>query len=415
MHRFFLTTILLLGVLSSKLFAQSYQNAYNHYIQNEFFRAEGICQNLLSEELASAQRAKILKLLGLAQYMQGKRAEAAESFKLAKTLTPGLRLSNSEVLDVTVRDFYNSIEGPPPAPREYQEPKRKAPRQIEETPVQKEEPKPTTVMILSNVVDARVLVDGFFRGKVGDIIPVDPGLHNVEIYANGYQNSLQSLYMETSLLNKFTVELEKADSPETQAKKSAETKKAETAKTEDKTTKKSKKKHPPKEMTKALYFIPFGVPQYIQRKSWTGLTFTLLQAGSLGFSISSFLQSNQVADETTATINDRDATEATIGDPTQRKAWATASDDYYAEQIQSINRMRTQSYIGLGVFFLSWVGSGLEAYYHRPGYKKAPPEKIPYLDNFRHYKKEWSLNPTYISSKNSSYKGYYALNFEIRF
>lgn len=422
MHQIYLLLSLLFGGLSTNLLAQDYPTGFARYLQSEFATAEGIFQNLLaSGEMPKKERAQTLKVLGLAQYMQGKRNEAADSFKLAKKLSPLIRIQKNEILDETVLDFFNSIEAPAPSIEEEVVPKKKTRKAVAPEPVeQKAEPVPTNILIISNVIEGRIIIDGFFRGRVGDTIPIDPGTHSVEVYANGYQNEVQTLQIEASHLNKFTFKLEKL--PETQkpeVKVEAPPVKKEEPKEEKKVVvHKKKKKHkplpkPPEEMAEGLYFIPFGVPQFIQGKPWTGLGFSLLQVVGFGFTVARTLEANQVTSDTNSTVDSRNAQEAQIADPAQRKAFASATDDYYSSQLSQIDELRTQAYLSLGFFALCWVASGAEAYYNPP----TPPAPARTSQELRRQEKSWSwsLSPTFAPSKASIIKGSYGLNLAIRF
>ena len=408
--------------------AQDLQTGYARYLQGEFANAEGIYQNLLAGDLALTERAKVLKLLGLTQYMQGKRSEAAESFKLAKKFAPSTRLSNEEVMDETVRDFFNSIEGPPPSalkaknePPKKKESKKEAagpPAIYVPPPPHEEVPNVgrsntnvgrsnTEILILSNVLEARILVDGFFRGRMGDIISVDPGVHNVEIYARGYKNFVQNLSCVEGRLNRFQVELQalaKTPAPETPAQHEAK-----------KHPHRKKHTHKPKtevseDISPVFYFMPFGVPQYMQGKIWTGVGFSAAQTAGLGFFVVDWLQANSVVTDTNDTIAQRDAQEAKISDPGTKAAFAKQTDDYYSGQQATINQLRTNAYIGLGVFILAWVGSGLEAYFNPP-IREVSVQKSE-LKERREKTQSWSLVPW---MKNHAGRTAYTLNFSYHF
>lgn len=429
MYRIIFILCIVCGGLSSKLWAQDYETAFSLYLQNEFASAEGIVQNLLAENMPAKNRAKLLKLLGLTQYMQGARSESADSFRKAKKLNPATRLLSTEVLDPSVLDFFNSIEAPRSGPGEtiYEEapaPKKQQKEPVFE-PVEEKKVEPTNLIIFANINDAKVIVDGFFRGKVGDFIPIDPGYHSVEVYANGYQNQVQSLFIQGQMLNKFSFELVKLSDikKKEEAPKEKEKKEDPSNLAKKKAPKKKKKrtpdyiKHAQEEMSEGIYFIPFGVPQYVQGKVWLGLGFSILQGAGLGYTIAKAMEVSRVTEDTNSTVSNRNVEETRITDPAQKKAFADETDRYYEGQLNTINDLRTQAYIGASVFVLSWLASGIEAYYNPPGPTLALNSK-----EWKEWKERkdresvfsWSLNPTYLPPfQNKS--GLFALNFAMHF
>ena len=422
--------------LSSILIAQDYQTGLAHYLQNDFARAEQIFQGLAAQTRSDAEHAQVLKLLGLSQYMQGKRLESAESFKQAKRFAPGLSIAPREVLDDTVLDFFSSIEGPPPVEQPLQEaPKPKEPKHKAETASPKKIEKPTELLVLSNAIEAKIVVDGFYRGKVGDLIPIDPGLHNIEIYASSYQNEIQTINIRRAALNKVKIKLEKLpvlsekkeEEPKKEVAKVAETKSDQQVQAEKDAEEKRKLAHkkkkrrkpppppppPPEDEWEWTYYFPFGVPQYVQGKTWLGVTFTVGQAAGLGFFTQRWLQANTVSDETNTTVSQRDVEEATITNATQRQAFANATDAYYSSQVQDISNLRNQAYYGLGFFALAWIASTIEAFVNTP----TPTSHADASSAIGRTPTalQWSLAPSYMPRRNAMSEGTFALNLRFRF
>lgn len=421
---------------STTLHAQSYDLALKHYFAGEFSTSEGIILEMLKAKQTAAKKAQLYKMLGLNQYMQGKRAEATGSFQKAKSLSPKIQITSLEMIDSTVLDFFNSIETPAAAEPEKVEPTpipqatHKKPRK--ETVVTKQETGPTKLLILSNVINARVVVDGVTRGRVGDLIPIDPGYHNVDIYATGYVNELQTLNMEAGQLNRYTITLEKipeetAPTPispapveapqkvvsENVKKPAAKKKPRRKISTAKEVHKQDSKKDKPKEYTlsEPIYAIPFGVPQYAQGKILTGLGFSILQGATLGFSISRFMDVSSTINETNTTVNERNVEESQIQNTKDRQAFAAATDQYYSEQVTAIQALQKEAYIGLSLFLLTWIASGVEAYINPPvitSQVKKEVEEHPALF-------AWTVNPGYVPPSHINSQGQYTLNIRFRF
>jgi hypothetical protein len=163
-----------------------------------------------------------------------------------------------------------------------------------------------------------------------------------------------------------------------------------------------------------MYAIPFGVPQYAQGKIGIGLGFSLLQGAGLGFAISKLLESNKVSSDTDEVVDERNVQETQINDPVQRQAFADETDSYFNSQLDKISQIRNQAYIGLGVFVLSWIGSGVEAYMNPPLSTTDTPGRTDLKLDRRTTPVEWSIRPSYIPQLGHTL-GLYALNLQIRF
>ncbi len=402
-ERIFAFLLLCASGLSSILYAQDYPTGLARYLQKDFARAESVFQQVATHAPSNAERAQALKMLGLSQYMQGKRSESAESIKLAKRLVPSLSLAPREVLDDSVIDFYNSIEAPaivePVAPPVVV--KEVKPKKVQAPPPVKKIEKATELLVLSNALEAKVMVDGYFRGRVGDLIAVDPGEHSIEVYAANYHNFTQSVYLKKSTITKVRAQLEKLVVEKKPEEPKPTPPPAPIPKApEKKLAVKKKKVHKPlppmPEPHSWTDFMPFGIPQFAQRKTGLGLGLGIAQVAGVGFFTARWLQANKLSDQTTSTISDRTAQEESITDATQRQAFADETDAYYADQMKSINGLRTQAYIGIGIFVASWIGSSLEAWLNPP--LMHAPVVSPTGEILRHQNsfERWTLEPAFI-------------------
>ncbi len=425
MSRVLLTAFFFVSVLSlnPKLFAQDYRSAFNLYVSGDFSAAELSLSQYLNQDLSDLDRARAFKALGLSQYMQGKRQEAAQSFKDAKRYQRNIALEAPDILDPSVKDFFASIAAPPA--EEHRKKKKTLPvPQAKEEPQKKQEL--TQFLVLANVTDAKVSIDGYYRGKVGDVILLEPGSHSVEVYASSFKNQVQSVTMIPGQLNKVTVQLEPmvvaAPPPPPPVLAPKELKKE--PKKEEKLAVK-KKKSPPspvrsqEEVSHAYYVLPFAVGQYMQDKIWLGLASTAGQSLGLGLYALQQIQANRLVDQTDSYISDRTQQESQISNPITKQEFADETDQYYSDKHQEINKFRTQSYYGLSIFIALWVASSLEAFLNPPSSSKtnlgAEGSSLPGQRELRRSQLEWSFVPRYRPSQTKYSSGSFALSLDLRF
>lgn len=228
MAAFALLLAMLGGFVSVPSAAQSFSAGYAKYQKGDFFGAESVLKGALGKATAPAEKAKILKFIGISQFMQGKKSEATASFKEALGLAKDLVVKPSEVLDDAVVAEFNktkaSMAPPPPAPAV---PAKTAPKAAVAgaagkaapaavTPVDAAAPVPvaapaakaaavpavaaqagagmaakkplpqTWLRIRSTAPGASVFIGGILAGPVDTPIEVDPGVLDVEVQAPGY-------------------------------------------------------------------------------------------------------------------------------------------------------------------------------------------------------------------------------------
>lgn len=298
---FFYFMVLTLSLVTpSMAISQSYSAGYSKYVQGDFEGAEKAFQITLNKRLTTAEKARIYKMLGITQYMQGKRIAAESSFQQAKKLNPFINISPSEVLDESVVTFFETIQAPkgPTAP-----------------PVAKKEPSQETFLkVYANPSYAQVAVDGVNLGRAGGLIKVTPGFHNIEVSAKNYKTHSQPIDVKKGQVNNISITLIKitekttpkpapvkaAEPPAVSKERKAKVKKVKKRKptkpTRPKQVKKVRKKR--KRYVKTVkpsgsgkmtffHFLPFGAGQYINNDTGLGIAFSITQA--IGFSYGTYL------------------------------------------------------------------------------------------------------------------------------
>lgn len=281
--------------MASNCLSQSYSAGYNKYVQGDFEGAEKSFQVTLNKRLTTAEKARIYKMLGITQYMQGKRIAAEASFQTAKGLNPFMNISPSEVLDESVVTFFNTIEAP------------KGPK-FPSTGTQNNA-QGTFLKVYANPSYSQVAVDGVNLGRAGGLIKVKPGFHNIEISAKGYKTHSQPIDVKENQVNNISINLAKvtdtsiakppavkqAEPPAVKKDRKVKVKKVKkrrVAKPKQPKKIRKKRRRPVKATTrptgmKFAHYLPFGVGQFINGDTSLGLTFSALQV--LGFGYGSYL------------------------------------------------------------------------------------------------------------------------------
>ncbi|MBI2601939.1 MAG: hypothetical protein HYW48_02690 [Deltaproteobacteria bacterium] len=346
--------------------AQSYEAGLNLYLAHDFEGAERAFTQALNRTQAQGEQAKLYKMLGISQYMQGKRLEAAKSFENAKKLQPNIKIEAAEVIDKSVLDFFDSIESPSPTPLL---PKEKP----------KEHPRLTQVIILSNAVEGQVVVDGIHRGKVGDLLTVEPGERTVEVYAVGYESRTAKFNVQAKGLNKFTFRLDRASKPkkeqvDVKVREPEPEKKPEEPSPAPKPEKPERRRQLPekREIPTAIpsietqpawvNFLPLGIGQYMNEKPVWGLVFTASQVAGLGFFTLRTLSADRAVDDLNTSVDERLAQEDTITDPDERNRYAAETDAIFDEENAKISQMRNEALLGLALLGTAYGASILEGF-----------------------------------------------------
>lgn len=183
--------------------AQTFALGYKKYTKGDMKGAAEALQRALPQAKSPAEKAKILKFLGIAQFTLGNKAGAAASFKNALTLQPGLSISADEVLDESVIPFFKSqasatrTAARPAAPASSGKPRYGKPT------------KSTWAVINSNAKGATIMMDGILAGSVGDKIEVSPGVVKLTLQAPGFHAKTFTVKIHENRENNVTLNLNK--------------------------------------------------------------------------------------------------------------------------------------------------------------------------------------------------------------
>jgi hypothetical protein len=218
---------LLLGTLvfAETALANTYDAGLALYQKANFKGAETALRQALGKNPAAGERARILKLLGICQFMQGGKAAAASTFKQALSLNPALRIGAGEVLDERVIAFFEQQRGAAarkPAAAAKAAPARPAAAKTRTAatarpaapaaarPGMSGKPmKSTFLKVTSNVANATVMIDGIIAGPVNSLINTDPGTIEIEVSANGYLTKRLRVTIEKNRENAVAATLSK--------------------------------------------------------------------------------------------------------------------------------------------------------------------------------------------------------------
>jgi hypothetical protein len=361
-----------LGAGRKALQSHSYKEAESHFV------------TAVSHASSNTAKAQALKLLGIAQYMQGKRKDATTSFRRAKGLDAGLGLRSDEILEVSLVDFYNSITPQAASPLVTPTPKAPHIKPLQSPPALVPSP-PTErdvtarLQVLSSVSEARVSVDGIPRGRISDLVTLSVGVHEIVVQAEGYKPFKQSLITKAGELMTLTVNLE-ADIPSAPAMNPPtppaiaknETEEAPPATAAKKTrpvrtpkpitpiTKAQKSSTPTTSSTDLeswAHWMPLGVPQFMADQPITGSLFALGQVGALGGGIALFMTASKDVislDEYTAA---REAESATITDTNKRNGFDDETQAEYDTRSAQIQTKSLQANILYGIAAGLWATS----------------------------------------------------------
>ncbi|MCB9228694.1 MAG: PEGA domain-containing protein [Deltaproteobacteria bacterium] len=362
--------------------AQNYSVGYKEYSLGNFEKAENAFQLALNKSVSQAEKSRIYKMLGISQYMQGKRAAAEASFQQAKQLNPYVTISSSEVPDQSVISFFNRIKAP--LPQGDIDVTQKTSKSTNEE---------TTLSIYANIAGASVSVDGVRLGSPGRPLSVNPGIHKVMVSARGYESVVQTINIRENVANNLSVHLKKnIIKSEDKTLKSVDNQVEKQEKGSDDLTKKSKdhlkkeqiasaspkktdrkeqrkqtrKKNPaydtPDKPDPLMYLLPFGAGQYLNGENMKGAFFSLIQAGSLIYGISQYLASEALLTETNDEIKRLDQERSLIQDLDEWDAHRQKTQIYQQDQQNKLDTLYVQQLISFSVFGISWAGSSLDAF-----------------------------------------------------
>lgn len=358
------------------LLAQEYTAGFQQYLHGNFQQAKEIFIELLTKHPTREKESNLYKMKGLCEFMQGDRAAAAKSLEKAKGLQPHLQLSSQEILDQSVLDFFASI----PTPEEKVAPLKqpKAEPIVAEKPVSVPmEPKKKA----KKPVPTRTAVS---HPVVAPSQKKEPSSSNKkEIPASWLEESTHPHHGEEA-------HKEKVQMPHHEGVASS--------------SEQEKKTEPLP--SKAYYFLPFGVGQYLNHEYKLGVASTVAQVASLYIGWSYYNTANGIVDDTNNEVAAREKIANTqFSDRAAQTAYyQTQIVDYKSEQTKKSDKEYNDAYLMLGLFTSVWISSVVESLLHRTGGRDEAKEKASPLSHAdkQHFSLQIRPNPHTFSLSSSA-------------
>ena len=209
-------------VVSTLAFGQSYQEGYKKYTAGDMVGAEGILARAVKESMPPAKKAQAYKILGVAQYNQGKKSEALASFKSALALNASSVIRSDEVFDASVVGFFTKIKSSAEATaKKAKTPEPSSPgdapgRQAKSA--KNDKAAANTRFVIKANADAHIYIDGILVGNAGDELDTKAGWNSAVLKAKGYKNKSVKMNIKPGVVNEFHVDLIKVVSAPQPAK-----------------------------------------------------------------------------------------------------------------------------------------------------------------------------------------------------
>lgn len=188
-------------------YGQTFGSGYVKYQKGDFVSAESTFTQALKTAQNPGEKAKILKYLGISQFMLNNPTAAKTSFKEAISLVPSLKIDANEVLDEGVLELFNEVKSASPSSdsqsQNPKDPNSQAPGRPER-PVKK-----TMLKVISTPSDSQVAIDGILAGRGGEWIDTNPGTVPVTISASGYDSKELIVTITANRENIVKISLEK--------------------------------------------------------------------------------------------------------------------------------------------------------------------------------------------------------------
>lgn len=415
-------------------YQQSYSQGYKKYQNQDFVGAEYSFKAALALTGNSAEKARIYKMLGIIQYMQGKRIDSRDSFENARKYSPYINISPSEVTDKSVIAFFQSIV----KDRALNNPETVKREKTEEI---------TTLTIFTNASHSRIIIDQRYIVKSGEGVRIPSGKHSVEITAEGYEKSEFTIDIKKDVANNLNINLR----PSSSVQKEADTKKI-TEKKSVKKNSKPKKKYsrrkpnnknapvknvknnsyenastPSKMMSTPFLIAPFGIGHFAMGDVGTGIIYGGGQVIALTLGVMQWFNGEAVIQDANRYVGDRDqmVNDGDFGGKTPSE-FEDETNQTTAEFQKSADSYYMQSYIFNGLFAALWIASTIHGFSKNSSYKSAgiysSDQKHSLLGMNNHKSRfeadepqlQWSLTPLRkpVSKDRTLYSGLFLkLNF----
>lgn len=347
-----------------------------------------------------AEKARVLRLLGITQHMQGNQAAATRSFQMALAINPNTTISRDEVLDETVVPFFERVRAtaqssPARAPATGESLKPARMRVGKRTKY--------TILVVQSNAKATVLIDGIIAGHTGSKLEVSPGKVEITLRANGFKPRKQRVMIKAKRENYLNLPLNPRQPKVAPVASAAVAAKAAVAEEDDLFAEPVRRPPPPavskpepKPSAKGLYaappayppvgernryqdssrrpkrsaktvssertvgspivaVLPFGIGQFQNNDFLSGSLF----AGAEAFSLYIYVRSRSEISQSSTIKATLEQQEITDGKNTDRQSLIAEHEAYIAEQ-------QTQSTLALSAFIGLAVIGAVEALWNMP-------------------------------------------------
>ena len=193
--------------------ANTHAKAKAFYFAGQLAKAETAARQALQRRPARATQASIYKIMGMSQYMLGKKTQASSSFKRAKSLNPSIRINPNEALDPSMITFFNSIRVQSSRSSSRSRTSRGPLHPNARANTIGSSKGRTVVFIRSNARGAEIAMDGIIAGTTNTSIDADPGVVSIEVSKRGYRKAVKRISVKPGKSNTFTINLRKIAKP----------------------------------------------------------------------------------------------------------------------------------------------------------------------------------------------------------
>mgnify|MGYP001297954509 CR=1 FL=1 len=184
----------------SYLSADEYTKGYESYTNGNYSQCEKIFSNIINLQSTNEEKSDVYKMIGICQYMLGKRDNAQETFKQAINHNYQTTIVADEVLDENILDFFQSIKNTLVDTSK---------ETTEENPTHAEDENGFLTLIINDNIPAEIIING------KDVIPANKGIllksgvYNILVSAPGYQNKNFPVEIQKNKNSRINIQLSK--------------------------------------------------------------------------------------------------------------------------------------------------------------------------------------------------------------
>ncbi len=189
--------------LPSQAKANTYDEAVSNYQQADFKNCVKNSRAAMKANATSTEKAKILKVMGICQFMIKNKSSASIAFRNALKFDPNTVISEDEVLDTEVIGFFNQEKA-----NFASEAAAKPDAAPKSSGSYAKAPKKTTIQVNSNV-SGKVSIEGIYAGVTGSPIDADGGTTQITVAADGFRSRTLKVNVAENKENLVTINLVK--------------------------------------------------------------------------------------------------------------------------------------------------------------------------------------------------------------